>query len=142
MGIDKDIYDAICGGEGADNRAEFGGILGGSGGRVTRFSFIKGKPGTDFGSYVPDTAEMNDKIALWIGGGLDFMGIFHSHPFCARDLSKKDRDYIGRIMRALPEEFVSLYFPLVFPGSGMKGYRAVKDLSGIAIVDDDIGPDA
>lgn len=92
---------------------ETGGILGGREGVVTDFLPDKGMPDGAPCSYTPDTAFLNHAIAEWAEQGIDFMGIYHVHFGGAETLSLGDREYIFRIMRAMPGEVRCLYFPLV-----------------------------
>lgn len=67
------------------------------------------------------------------------MGVFHVHFGGAEALSEGDRNYIARIMDAMPEGYDRLYFPVVvMPERRVVAYQAVRTNEKIEIKRDEI----
>lgn len=65
-------------------------------------------------------------ISQWQGNGIEFYGIYHTHPICDDRLSAQDISYITAIMDALSQDVECLYFPVVLPNKKMTVYKAVN----------------
>ena len=122
---------------------ESGGILGTSDGVVIDFltedMSNRVKTGEILSNtYVPDTIFLNGEIERWHDGGIEFCGIYHTHPPGCRTLSLEDITYAERILCTMPQEKQTLLFPLVFPGEKIKCYRASNRHGSIAISEETI----
>jgi len=117
---------------------ETGGILGGKHGVVDQILFDQAKSIHDSGKYIPNVQYLNKMIDIWQIDGIEFYGMFHSHKMDWSTLSGDDKKYIRHIMESMPDVIHTLYFPLVFSGIGVKGFRAVRGVSGVYIMQDDI----
>lgn len=117
---------------------EAGGIMGGKEGRVCRWKFDKGFSPKGC-SYSPDVYVLNEIIAEWIDEGYDFMGIVHVHFGGARGLSDSDKNYIEKIMKAMPDYVEKLYFPIVVQPEGqLFSYVAYQNSLGETVIDEDV----
>ena len=106
---------------------------------VTDIVLDKGRIGGRPCSYTPDVAFLNREIKRWAEKGLRFMGVFHVHFGGAEALSEGDRNYIARIMDAMPEGYDRLYFPVVvMPERRVVAYQAVRTNEKIEIKRDEI----
>lgn len=117
---------------------EVGGIIGGKGGRVCCWEYDKGyfEKGC---SYSPNVNFLNEVIAEWIDKDYDFMGIFHVHFGGSKSLSSSDKEYIEKIMKAMPSSIEKLYFPIVVqPENQFISYVAYQNSSGEIVVDADV----
>lgn len=122
-----------------DGPPESGGILGGRDQTVTDIVLDKGRIGGRPCSYTPDVAFLNREIKRWAEKGLRFMGVFHVHFGGAEALSEGDRNYIARIMDAMPEGYDRLYFPVVvMPERRVVAYQAMRTNEKIEIKRDEI----
>ena len=117
---------------------ETGGILGIQGQAVSAIYFDPGKMSEKDGIYRPDTGRLNEVITQWEASGILFAGIFHTHLAQWPGLSLGDREYILRIVRAMPERIDRLYFPIVFPGERVRAYAARRAGGMWSIQDDEI----
>jgi len=115
---------------------ETGGILGGHDGVIVSYEFDGVGAVRLDNSYRPDVQHLNNRIRTWEARGVEFMGIFHSHPVSERALSMPDRGYIWRIMTSMPSRISTLYFPLVFPTCDLLAYVATT-LRGTVRIDED-----
>lgn len=118
---------------------ETGGILGGADGEVVSEVLLDcpAQPPDCFCSYAPNVDFLNGAIAQWRREGIRFMGLFHTHFGGSATLSQADREYIAAIMRAMPEEITSLYFPIyVLPERKLVIYSAKTQKSAVAIEED------
>lgn len=102
---------------------ETGGILGGNGELAERC--VRDICTGEFDVYTPNTAYLNQAIAVWSKEGTLFMGVFHTHPEGCRELSYADIRYITAIMQVFDERR-SLFFPIVIPQKEIIGFRAEK----------------
>ncbi|MBU5477693.1 hypothetical protein KQI69_00565 [Eubacterium sp. MSJ-13] len=108
---------------------ETGGIIGGKNQEITEYwvdddAVSKGKY---MCRYTPNVDVMNEKIHKWSEKNIDFLGIFHTHYFGIRTLSKGDIEYMYKIMNVMPLSVKVLYFPIiVFPEKEMILY-AIKN---------------
>lgn len=120
---------------------EIGGILGNKGnGIISHFIMdnVTERP-IKMCSYSPDVDFLNECIDGWQKDGIKFSGIFHTHFAGVKTLSKSDKEYILRIMQAMPDEIISLYFPVfVLPDRELVCYRANKENTGVTINAEDI----
>lgn len=91
---------------------ETGGILGGNNDIVCEYELDVGRCTECPCSYVPNVQAMNDTIAIWQSRGIEFMGIYHTH-FGSGSLSSSDKEYIFKILDAMPISITHLYFPLI-----------------------------
>lgn len=126
MIIEKKIYSSIL------NKMpiappEIGGIIGGKNEVISAYQIDKG---TILGgcSYKPDVNRLNMVIEKWRMEGIRFYGVFHTHFFDVKTLSKGDIYYINKIMNVMPASIKELYFPIVvMPVKQMVSYKAVRD---------------
>lgn len=78
-------------------------------------------------SYFPNVVFLNQNIKLWQDDGILFAGIFHTHFGGVKTLSCGDRKYINAIMRAMPQQINTLYFPVfVLPDRELVCYKATR----------------
>lgn len=123
--IKKSVYESLL----ADSPCvppESGGILGGNDKIVTCFLADAGKSPTEFNRYEPDTKKINNVISDWLNCGIDFIGIFHTHPSGDEKLSQADLIYIKSIMTNIKEYTNTLYFPIVIPKEKIICYCTVN----------------
>lgn len=90
------------------------------------------------GVYIPNVVFLNETIAQLNRKGKNFYGIFHTHADNWKTLSAGDEKYIKNIMNAMPAEIKTLYFPLVFPKTSVKLYRAEKKNNDIYFLEEKI----
>lgn len=76
--------------------------------------------------YIPDVKGINEKIVKWSKVGIQFCGIFHSHPLYQPELSMDDLKYINQIIKSTSEYATKLYFPIILPKHRMISYVAYK----------------
>lgn len=114
MHITYKAYDEILNAV-PDGPPEIGGILGGYDDTICCLAFDHGVRQKKFPKchYMPDVEHLNSCIAEWEDDGIDFYGIFHTHFFGVDTLSEGDRQYIEKIMQAMPSGKKKLYFPIV-----------------------------
>lgn len=106
---------------------ESGGILGGSGSRVTRFFFDKDASVTCF-TYEPSYQTLNRVIEEWALEDVEFLGILHSHPSCGGALSPSDVRYARDIMRENPElGYVDMLLYLDKSPRKVVGFRVTRE---------------
>ncbi len=103
---------------------ESGGVIGGNNKIVTCFVADAGKISNEFNRYEPDTKIINNIISYWLNSGIDFMGLYHTHPSGDEKLSQADMIYIKSIMKSISEYTNALYFPLIIPKEKMISYYA------------------
>lgn len=123
LNIQKSVYESLL----ADSLCvppESGGVLGGNDKIVTCFVADAGRNSTEFNRYEPDTKKINNVISDWLNHGIDFMGIFHTHPSGDEKLSQADLIYIKSIMTSIKEYTNTLYFPIVIPREKIIGFCA------------------
>lgn len=135
MIIKKEIYELLL--KCPQVPPEIGGILGGKDYIIDNMIADKGKQFTSGIKYVPNVDFINRTISTWNDSGIDFYGMFHTHSQRWTTLSCEDKKYIEVIMKAMPNEVESLFFPLVFPGCIVKAFRAVKNCGKIYIVEEE-----
>lgn len=116
---------------------EVGGILGGKEGRICVWRFDKGYSGRGC-VYCPNVEYLNRVIEEWDKAGFEFMGMIHVHFGGAEHLSNGDKNYIKKIMNAMPYFIKELYFPVVVqPAKEIVSYKAIQDCEkGINIISD------
>lgn len=106
---------------------EIGGIIGASDLCIDYVAVDIGFTGVKACSYMPNVKFLNDVIKEWQEEGVEFKGIFHSHYFGIKTLSDGDKKYIRLIMRSMPVEIESLYFPIaVMPERELVVYKAYR----------------
>ena len=105
---------------------ECGGILGGINEIVMFYVKDLGSASPNSNRYYPDVDKLNSVIAEWTAVGIDFMGIFHTHPSGDEKLSQADYEYIESILENVSEYTDSLYFPLLIPKEKIMCYCAVN----------------
>lgn len=111
MKIRKSIFDELLN-EIPICSYEIGGILGGKEGIVSEYVLDFEKKDNEKSIYLPDTKLFNYKINKWKIDNISFMGVFHTH-FVSENLSVSDEKYICEIMKVMPENIKSLYFPII-----------------------------
>lgn len=85
-------------------------------------------------TYSPNVDYLNRQIGLWQEQGITFRGMFHTHFAGVRTLSDSDKEYIGRIMMAMPLQINTLYFPVfVLPDREFVCYTAER-LNGKIVI--------
>lgn len=132
MKIRKSIFDAImlqC----PLVPPETGGIMGGHGDLITDVFFDTSAGCSEQAIYCPNVEHLNERIAWWDSQGIEFRGIFHSHPTNQLDLSSRDRDYIIKIVSSMPTGIDELFFPIIIPRQNMYVYCARRKASEILI---------
>ena len=117
---------------------EKGGIIGSKNGIVGTFFFDDGAVQAERYAYVPNVDMLNDVVAQWAKKGICFAGLFHSHPHPQTELSIADKEYILKIMEAMPDSIMELHFPVIVPGMGMIGYLAKRRDGEVIIVPEEI----
>lgn len=114
---------------------ETGGIIGGKKSVITDVIFDKGKPVYNLGIYTPDIDFINNEILKWNTSHIEFYGMFHTHTEQWPTLSGDDKIYISKIMDVMPMPISCLLFPLVFPKSRIKWFKAYRSQQGIKIME-------
>ena len=117
---------------------ETGGIIGGRNNIISIFEFDKLSDNISNNSYKPNTVYLNEVINLWEKNNIEFYGVFHSHYSGGNVLSVPDKEYILRIMKAVPLTISKLYFPLIFPKESMLAYIAVRKGNEVHIEKDTV----
>lgn len=117
---------------------EKGGIIGGKNGIVCAYCLDDGTVQAERYAYVPNVEKLNGVIVQWAEKGIQFAGMFHSHPYPQTDLSLADEEYIVKIMEAMPESVSELHFPVIVPGVGMTGHLARRRAGEVIIASEDI----
>lgn len=137
MKIKKAIYDKIlnfC----PSVPPETGGILGRQNGVICFAEPDLGTPQNDRAVYIPNTEKLNSIIEECSKYGIEFAGIYHSHPIGQETLSNDDIAYINSVFENMPESITELYFPIVIPKSHITAYKAIKKKHEICIKEDSI----
>ena len=94
-------------------RPEMGGILGvDETNTVVAFCFDKNGT-TEENTYFPNVEYLNQVIQNWHENGIYFVGLVHSHPETAINLSEPDLYYASRIKKlcGIKEVLMLLYIP-------------------------------
>ena len=112
---------------------ESGGMLGGHDGFIDTIYFDFAQTITGQLIYVPDVNSLNAQLERWCNCGIEFMGLFHSHPQNQPSLSSADACYIRQIMKEMPLSIEVLYFPIIYPRYGMDAFCASRKRDGIVI---------
>lgn len=106
---------------------EVGGIIGGNNNEITEYWIDAVSVNGCMCKYSPNIKQINEKIEQWNDNKISFLGMFHTHYFGVRTLSKGDIEYMREIMRTMPSCIEILYFPIVvFPEKEMIIY-AIKN---------------
>lgn len=92
---------------------EIGGIIGGKDGIITHVFFDKQNRENDCYKYIPNVKLLNKVIENWFQSGIDFYGMFHSHPNNENTFSEDDIKYIKSIINSMPDSYLNV-FPLLF----------------------------
>jgi len=112
---------------------EVGGILGGVDGIIQTYVMDFPEDSSANNRYMPNIKKLNQKIAEWLDKDIEFYGVFHTHYPYGYALSIEDKQYIVRIMEAMPARIIHLYFPILIPSDGMAAFKAVRDKGVIRI---------
>ena len=113
---------------------ECGAVLGSSDGEVIDFAELDVPQICDRFAYSPDIGYLNKVIAGWRSCGIEFRGLLHTHLFDVPDLSESDRVYIDTIIRAAPDGYDGLLFPVfVLPDARLLAYYAERTAGGAGI---------
>lgn len=137
MKIKKNVIEHICENV-AGSSSETGGILGSNDGEIISV-VIMDNLSTEICrcSYTPNIKFFNQRIDKWQKEKKCFMGIFHTHFYNIETLSKEDIKYINAIMKAMPYEVNSLFFPIyTLPQHKMICYEATREENNISIKND------
>lgn len=117
---------------------EMGGLIGGRNGVITTVAFDRGISGS-MCSYMPDVYRMNRMIKRWELKNIEFLGIFHTHFWGIRTLSKSDKEYMVQILNAMPENITQLYFPVfVLPERNLTPYVAKRLKPDVLIQEEEL----
>ena len=105
---------------------ETGGIIGSkSNEAVTDIVFDLGINQNHPCSYMPNTDYLNAAINQWEKESICFCGMFHTHFCNVKSLSSSDKRYIYEILKSMPPEVKSLYFPIfILPDKELVPYLA------------------
>lgn len=137
MKIQRKIYERIRK-ELPESPPEIGGLLGGESNIVSMVEWDNGLQ-KSMCSYEPDVGRLNHVIKKWHRQNIYFMGIFHTHFFGVRTLSKPDKEYIKEILDAMPEYIPQLYFPVaVLPERKLVPYIAVRQNPDVLIYEEEL----
>lgn len=109
---------------------EIGGVLGLKNGIITDYFFDIKNITNNSCCYIPDVKGINEKIVQWSKVGIQFCGIFHSHPLYQSELSIDDLIYINQIIKSTSEYVTKLYFPIILPNYSVISYVAYKASGG------------
>lgn len=137
MKIQKAIYDKIlnfC----PVVPPETGGIIGQQNGIIGFAEFDSGTVQSESAVYIPDVERLNSVIEKWSCSGIEFVGVFHSHPIGQETLSKDDIEYIHSVFDSMPDSVTELYFPIVIPKSHIIAYKAIRKNHRICIENDSV----
>lgn len=136
MKILSDVYDQII--QCPYVPPEKGGIIGVKNGVVCSCCFDNNLSQINSAVYIPNVDFLNAKIREWKEKGIDFGGIFHSHPENQPELSADDIEYIKVIFQAMPTSIKTLYFPIVLPNVALVSFKAIRKKDTIHILEDKI----
>lgn len=104
---------------------ESGGILGSSQGNIIDNIVLDINTNSPCCTYSPNVEFLNNCIEEWDKSKINFLGIFHTHFADVETLSKADKSYINKIMKAMPKNIKKLYFPIyTLPGRNLICYKA------------------
>ena len=117
---------------------ETGGIIGQQNGIIGFAEFDSGTLQSDCAVYIPTVEKLNPVIEKWNRSGIEFVGMFHSHPIGQETLSKDDVEYIHSVFDSMPDSVTELYFPIVIPKSHIIAYKAIRKNHRIIIEKDNI----
>lgn len=122
MKIAKEIYRQITT---QSFLKEVSGLLGGINGTILYYYQASSNNNKECSCYL-EGERINKVIDLWQRKGIDFYGIYHTHPICDDRLSAQDISYITAVMNALSQNVECLYFPVILPNKKMTAYKAVN----------------
>lgn len=119
---------------------ETGGIIGSKGdGIITDIIFDFNENQSHPCSYSPNTAYLNASIEQWCKENIQFCGIFHTHFCNVKSLSCGDKKYIYEILKSMPDNVKSLYFPIyILPSRDLIPYLAYIDNNELCIKEETI----
>lgn len=137
MKILEDVYDQLL--RLFEVPPECGGIMGSHNGDVISEIIIDKGISTHIEcAYTPNIIYLNQALSEWAERGIIFKGMFHTHAPQWSTLSEKDEEYIISIISAMPSYINQLFFPIIFPRIGIKGYKVVREFGEIKIVNESI----
>ena len=105
---------------------------------LSEIVFDEGVSASNNCTYSPNIIYLNKILTEWAVNEIRFEGVFHTHAPQWSTLSKQDENYIIYIYSTMPSYIKCLYFPIVFPGIGVRSYKAVRVCNEIKVVDDDV----
>lgn len=117
---------------------EVGGVLGARNDIIDSVFFDFGLHRDKMAVYTPNVDRLNKAITQWHNDGVEFLGMFHSHPKGQESLSSDDIEYINSIMHNMPERVKTLYFPIIIPKSHIVPFKAINQNHNILILSDTI----
>ena len=117
---------------------ETGGIIGQQNGIICFADFDSGIVQSDCAVYIPNAEKLNSVIEKWNSSGIEFVGMFHSHPIGQETLSMDDIEYIHSVFDNMPDSVTELYLPIVIPKSHIIAYKAIRKNHGICIEKDSV----
>ena len=125
MKINKEIYDEILKYTPVVP-PETGGIIGQQNGTIGYAEFDSGTAQRESAVYIPNIEKLNSVIEKWNSSGIEFVGMFHSHPIGQETLSMDDIEYIHSVFDSMPDSVTELYFPIVIPKSHIISYKVIR----------------
>lgn len=117
---------------------EVGGIIGASRDIIDSVAFDPGTQLNEAAVYSPNVKRLNEYIAQWQKNGIEFKGMFHSHPEGQESLSTDDIKYIKSIMLSMPKHVKELFFPIIIPNSHIISYKVINQNHSFNILHDRI----
>ncbi len=136
MKILTDVYEKIINCPLAP--PETGGIIGIKNEVVCSCFYDNSLPQRKRAIYIPNVDFLNAKICEIEEKGIEFAGMFHSHPPNQPKLSGDDIEYIKVIFQAMPASIKTLYFPIVLPNVALVSFKAIKQEDAVHILEDKI----
>lgn len=135
--INKDILNKLRT-QISNEPPESGGIFGSQNDVITKIAFDKINNICHACSYYPNIKYLNSIIEEWGKQGIRFAGIFHTHFADVSTLSSGDKEYIKRILLAMPDNVDKLYFPVyALPSRNLTMYCACINNNELRICTED-----
>ena len=121
--IEKAIYDQLLSTPAPP--PETGGFLGRRSGVVCPLCRDFSLQSQAFLRYTPSQARLDKAITDWRTDGIQFCGIYHTHPANQRRLSTADRQFITAFLNANPAIAEPFLFPVVVPDEEIVFFQAI-----------------
>ncbi|MBQ7122110.1 MAG: Mov34/MPN/PAD-1 family protein [Clostridia bacterium] len=123
MKILKEIYDGLLFSVPVAP-PETGGLIGGKNETIRFFEIVDGDNSEDKAFFSPNIEAVGLVLSHWNDRNIEFLGFFHTHPYCCPNLSFEDKEYAKQIMRTVSYNKQFLYFPIVLPKKEIIFYKA------------------